>query len=62
MNNYVDEHNKFQVLQRYALDEHWTEFNELIKEFNVDKRDSLRELCRFPNAKRCHTASYYDRQ
>ena len=57
---HILEHETLQVLQRYASDKEWEKFDTLLLILPSDKHDDIKELCRYPNAKKCHSDSYYE--
>ena len=57
---HISEHETLQVLQRYALDKEWEKFDTLLPSLPSDKHDDIKELCRYPDAKKCHSDSYYE--
>ena len=57
---HISDHDTLQMLQRHALDKAWKKFDTLLLSLPSSKHDAIKELCRYPNAKKNHCDSYYE--
>ena len=58
--HHIADHDIIQMLHRHALDKSWEEFDILLMSLHSSKHDDIKELCRYPNAKKRHCDTYYE--
>ena len=58
--HHISDHDTLQMLQRHAVDKAWEKFDTLLLSLHSSKHDAIKELCRYPNAKKSHCESYYE--
>ena len=58
--HHITDHDILQMLHRHALDKAWEEFDTLLMSLHSSKHDDIKELCRYPNAKKRHCDTYYE--
>ena len=58
--HHITDHDILQMLHRHALDKAWEEFDTLLMSIHSSKHDAIKELCRYPNAKKRHCDTYYE--